>query len=58
MSLFATADTETRGILIGVVIAAVGAVIAWAVFHLIDPVHQSLAAIATFLIILLVVFLL
>lgn len=58
MRLLAEVDSETLGVLVGVIIALVGAAIAWLVFHLIAPAYESVAAIATFLVLLLVLFLL
>ena len=58
MRLLAEVDADTRGVLVSLIVALLGAVIAWLVFHLIAPAYKAVAAIVTFVVLVLVLLLL
>lgn len=58
MRLLAEVDHETRAALVGVIVALLGAALAWLLFHLIAPAYEAVAAIVTFIVLLLVLFVL
>jgi hypothetical protein len=58
MRLLAEVDSDTRQVLVTVIVALVCAALAWLLFHLIAPAYEAVAAIVTFVVLLLVLFLL